>query len=507
MRTAYLRNLRILPFLLAAAVISLAGCNKEEESTLKTVTMNVPAVAVTNFYLRADNKVLHGLDSVFFSIDLENGVIFNADSLPKGTKIEKLIPVMTFSSTVEGAVIEMTGGNARTGSVDYKKNPTDSIDFSGRVQLTLTSKDDLKRTYELKVNVHRSEPDSLSWGQTAYAELPCEGQSPRAQRTILNGNTYYCLTEENDGTHTLATTTDLFSYQWSRRKVSVPAGANIETLCIASDVFYLLDSDGHLLAAPSATMTWEATGEKWINLTGVYDGHVLGLALKDGKVMHAHYPAGGNIVDTPAAASFPVKGHTIMQPIENDWTNEPTGFLFGGETASGELSSSVWAFDGESWIEIDNGGAPALSGAVLCPYYNYRKTSTSWLQTEYKAWFIFGGRMTDGTLNRTLYISYDNGVNWRKASQLLQLPDFIPGLEGADCVLGRKSMESNLDEAWTRAAMPRDTPRRIAYEIDGYDIRWECPYIYIFGGRTASGELNSRVWRGVLERLRFIPLI
>ncbi len=493
--------------LLMAALLLLAGCNKEEDSSLKTVTMNVPAVAVTNFYLRSDNKVLNGLDSVFFSIDLENGVIFNADSLPKGTKVDKLIPVMTFSSTVETATIEMTGGNTRTGSVDYKKNPTDSIDFSGRVQLILTSTDDLTRTYDIKVNVHRSEPDSLTWGHTAYAALPSAGQSPRSQRTLQDGSTYYCMTEENDGSYSLATSSDLFAYQWNRRSVPMPAGSRLESLCIADGYFYILDSGGNLFKASPASMNWESTGETWIALTGVYDGHVLGLALRGDKVMHTHYPAGGNIIDTPANPNFPVKGYTSMQPIENNWTNEPTGFLFGGETASGDLSSSVWAFDGESWIEINNGGVPAISGAVLCPYYNYRKTSTSWIQTEYRAWLLFGGRLSDGSLNRTLYLSYDNGVNWRKAPDLMQLPEFIPGLVGADCLLGRKAMESNLDEAWTRAMMPKDSRRRLAYEIDGYDISWECPYLFLFGGHVDSGALNTDVWCGVLERLRFIPLI
>lgn len=506
MRKRYL-GLRPLLLLLVVTFVALTSCNKEEEENLKTVNMNVPAVAVTNFYLRPDNKVINHLDSVFFSIDLENGVIFNADSLPKGTNVEKLVPVMTFSSTIETATIEMTGGRLRTGTTDYKKNPTDSIDFSGRVTLTLTSSDDLSRTYEIKVNVHNADPDSLAWGNMAYAQLPSRLDSPRRQRTLSDGNTVYCLTEESDGSHTLATSTDLFSFSWDKRQISMPAGARLETMVTAAGKFYLLDADGRLMTATPGEMTWSFTGETWISMTGVYDGHVLGLVLRDGSVSHTHYPAGGGIADPQANPTFPVKGHTPMEPIENSWTTEPTGFLYGGISASGEMSASTWAFDGESWIEIANGGVPPLSGATLCPYYNYRKTSTSWIQTEYRAWLLFGGRLADGSLNRTLYISYDNGVTWRRGPESMQFPDFIPPCEGTDCIIGSIRMESDLADAWTRAAMPKSAMRRLAYDIDGYHISWACPYVFLFGGVKADGALNDRVWRGVLERLRFTPLI
>ena len=76
------------------ALIAMTACNKDDNDINNTASMYVPAVAVTRFYLKADSKVMNNLDSVFFSIDLENGVIFNADSLPKGTKISTLIPLL-----------------------------------------------------------------------------------------------------------------------------------------------------------------------------------------------------------------------------------------------------------------------------------------------------------------------------------------------------------------------------------------------------------------------------
>lgn len=48
---------------------------------------------------------------------------------------------------------------------------------------------------------------------------------------------------------------------------------------------------------------------------------------------------------------------------------------------------------------------------------------------------IVGGTKTDGTLNRTVYISYDNGVNWGQGSELLQLPKEIPTMTECDNVV------------------------------------------------------------------------
>ncbi|MDE7409414.1 MAG: hypothetical protein K2N09_05265, partial [Muribaculaceae bacterium] len=54
------------------------------------------SVAVTKFSLKSKKGSNVKLDSVFFSIDLNRGVIFNADSLPVGTDVTKLVPVIGY---------------------------------------------------------------------------------------------------------------------------------------------------------------------------------------------------------------------------------------------------------------------------------------------------------------------------------------------------------------------------------------------------------------------------
>ena len=70
--------------------VFVAGCNDDESSSF-TSEGDFGNCSVTSFSINKNDKVLTGLDSVFFSIDLVNARIFNADSLPKGTDVSKLV--------------------------------------------------------------------------------------------------------------------------------------------------------------------------------------------------------------------------------------------------------------------------------------------------------------------------------------------------------------------------------------------------------------------------------
>ncbi|MDE5840878.1 MAG: hypothetical protein K2H49_08160, partial [Muribaculaceae bacterium] len=73
----------------ACALLLIAGvssCNKATETT-EELYMPASSVAVTAFSLKPKSGSKVKLDSVFFSIDLNKGVIFNADSLPVGTDV------------------------------------------------------------------------------------------------------------------------------------------------------------------------------------------------------------------------------------------------------------------------------------------------------------------------------------------------------------------------------------------------------------------------------------
>ena len=73
--------------LIAAVAAGLTSCNTDSYYYTEA---NYTGAPVTSFSLKSNKDVLANLDSVFFSIDLVNGRIFNAEPLPKGTDITKL---------------------------------------------------------------------------------------------------------------------------------------------------------------------------------------------------------------------------------------------------------------------------------------------------------------------------------------------------------------------------------------------------------------------------------
>ena len=501
----------IIPSMILPALLLLgfaSACNKKDDPYPDVIVVTPATVAVTNFNLKADANVLTNLDSVFFSIDLNKGVIFNADSLPVGTRVRRLIPVISFANSMSAAEIVYTDSTGTQKTVNYLETQTDSIDFTNDVLLNVTALDgENKYTYRIKVNVHKQKPDSLMWTDMASAKIPSRKPAPKAQKTVMRNDIAYTIIEESDNSFTLAQASDLAAGYSSVNELSLPFAPQTETLTATPDAFYVLDTAG-ILYTSSDMSSWTSTGQEWLSIIGPYLDSVLGIRNTDKGMMHCHYPASDLIADTPVADGFPMTGRSALATVANKWSPQPTVFFIGGKTSSGVTSNHTWGFDGSTWTTIDNKPLPALDGAILIRYTAFRATGLPFNEVAYDAWFAFGGNLSDGSSNRTLYYSYDNGVSWKAASELMQLPDYFPQLISADALVINSTLNADLADIWT--ASPASAPKRWlkpAYEVDGDNISWECPYIYVIGGYLPDGSLSANIWRGVLSRLAFTPLI
>lgn len=503
-----LRNSLLGGLVLSAWLMMLIGtlssCNKKTE-TEEEIYMPASSVAVTNFSLKSKSGSKVKLDSVFFSIDLNHGVIFNADSLPVGTDVTKLVPVISYASSASAVTLTQSGGKY-TGEIDYKAHPTDSVDFSGKVVLKITAEDKTTtRSYNIKVNVHTMDPDSLMWDRVAVKPMPSRLGSPSRQKTVSYRNTTYTLLKESDGSYTMAVATDLIEGEWESHAITPDFEPDVRSFNATSDMLYLLDSTGALHTSADG-LAWENTGSVWTNIIGAYDDVMLGIRSEGGQRLHTCWPADAGYAETPVSSDFPISGFTDFVQFSNRWTNLPIGFLVGGRLEDGSFSDKTWGFDGDHWAVLSEGMTPKVAGATLVPYFVYRKTSSSLVQTEFSVWMLIGGECHDGKGNRTIYVSYDNGVNWYAADRQMQLPDYFPALRGLDGIMVEwpksASLENNWNDPERRAASGM---ARVRYNVEYYKVYWDCPYIYIFGGETESGALSDAVWRGVLNRLTFIP--
>lgn len=495
------------------AMMASASCNKDSNET-EIEYIPAQSVAVTGFSLLPDIRIMKDIDSVYFAIDLEHGVIYNPDSLPKGTNVGRVMTKISYPSTVTSAKITMQGGSHRAdGVIDYKSNPNDTIDYTGRVTLILSDDNGLSKSYILKVNVHKQNPDSIIWTNLATASLPSRLMNPKAQKSVSGQNAQIrTLIEESDGSFTIAECEDIFSPSWKKSILTFPGTPNITSFTFCDNKYYMLSADGTLHESTDAS-SWSActsvsgSQQSWTAIIGVYNNCLLGLRKDGGQLISTSWPA--NVLpECILPADFPVEGFSQIVCISTDWAFLPTGLIFGGKKADGSLSYSTWAFDGTQWADMTGGAAerlPALYAPMTWKYTTFMRKNMGAYPRAFETLIAMGGRLADGSLNPNLYVSYDNGITWMKAPASMQDAINLTPTYGSDIILASTQKSSPLDRYWTEQAKSLKSAE-INYSFENGDIIWDCPYIFLLGGYDADNVLRTTICRGVLERLTFAPL-
>ena len=506
---SFRRLSQLIIFQAFTAILFVAvSCNSKTNEGDDEIVVTPAMVAVKEFYIKANDSVLAKIDSVFFTIDLNNGVIFNADSLPKGTIVAKLVPSITFANTMSKAELTFTRENGTDTTTNYLDNPGDTINFTHPVTLNVTAQDETNSfSYLIKVNIHKQEPDTLIWDKLSTTPLPSRYTNPIAQKTVYKGSTTYSLIEEYNGEFTLSTCSDLNEGDWDKEEISFNFVPNLDSFTSTSDKFYILSNTGDLYSS-SDIFEWNSTDENLTSILGGYGSSILGISEINGILSHIIYPKPEYYVPTPVAEDFPLSGFSKMGVVDYNWSDTSFALLAGGVTAEGELSSKVWGFDGINWAVINDNDLPALNHPMMARYVVYRDTPIVFTQREFEVWLLFGGIDEDLEMNRSVYMSYDNGVHWSLAPEKMQFPEVVPALENADVIVAGYELSADLADAWTK----QDTGfkslwTRTSYVVEGTEIKWMCPYLYIFGGYGEDDSLSTNIWRGVLARLRFTPII
>jgi len=499
----------ILPSTLAA-LVGFTACNSD--SPEEFVYESSSSVQVTAFSLKANAKVLDSLQNVFFSIDLAKGEIFNADSLPYGTKINKLVPEITTPSTVSAVTLEYPREGKTDSVVDYLKNSTDTIDFSqGPVSLTVKSESGtVSRTYKIKVNVHTVKPDTLMWNSIEMAALPTSFAAPTAQRAVVFGDEYYCLTTDG-AAYCLARTANPSDPHWSASSITLPFAADVNTLTASADKLYMLSTNGTLYES-SDFNSWTSTGQTWKAITGIYESSVIGTMQSEGTWKIASYP---DLKTWDAPADFPVTGASQMLSYDMPISDSPQTVLVGGRTPSGSLSKATWSFDGSSWAKVSrsNHELPVgLEHMSLVAYDLFKVPSSTWSPVQYPALLLFGGRNIEGAINRTVYLSTDLGLTWRKAPDLLALPEALPASYGASAFVYTTTLHASRSAGQWSSLPLRSLPPQCQLELPMSSRastlvdQWACPAIYMIGGYDYYQKPLNQMWRGVILRYTFRPI-
>lgn len=497
----------IIPIIIALVSAMAVSCKSESSPTVESEDKSVQ---VKSFTLTDDRQVLDSLENVFFSIDLKDAKIFNADSLPYGTRTDKLIPKITVVSTASLVEIQIPRPNMKDTVYDYNAHSTDSVDFSnGPVHLRVVSQGSLvERTYEIKVNVHQEKPDTIAWSSIESAPLPTSFGRIDGQKVVACADKYYCLTS-SEGRYSLAVTSDPSRAAWDSKEITIPFDANVASLAVADGRFYLLDTAGALRSSTDMA-TWTETGCVWRTIYGAYGKELLGCSEANGAWTIESYPSG---VKTQMPDGFPVEGVSAPQTFDSDMAYSPQLMMIGGRDASGRCINGAWGYDGTDWALISHRPIPeGIDGMCLVAYDLFSVPTTTWRPVRYPALLAFGGINEAGEMNRTVYTSSDWGMTWRRGSDLIQLPSDLEVCAGSSAIVYATTLTAARSaEGWTplevKPLYPQCAPVEWlpASRVDKPITEWECPAIYVYGGRDARGQQSTKAWRGQLLRYTFLP--
>lgn len=480
--------------LVAATVMS--SCKKSDNTSSSTdvVYGSSPSSAmITHFALKPNTKVLANIDSVHFAIDQQKGLIYNPDSLPMGTNVTKLLTSIRFGTSISKAEFIVKGGKVITEEkkFEYKDTSTDSIDFTGTVLLNVTSADGSKvMTYNIKVNVHQVQPDSLCFPITERRDLPAAGDTNYAVGMAQLGDTFYSLIHNSNGRYLATGSTP--TGKWETEHISLPFVAEENTLTTAGNALYLLDDLGNLWTSKDAK-NWTATGAVWKTILGAYENRLLGVKQQGNAMLFDEYPRRESFHPSLLPDGFPVTGASQMIVAHNDWALHPMALIVGGRDDMGEVTGCTWGYDGEQWGIVSssiNNAMPALEGVTLVSYYSYELSSVTQVATKKVTWLVMGGRTANGAFNRKTYISRNMGITWVEGASGLQLPNYIPAFAGAKAFVCNET------------ASLKSPAKRVTKPI----TEWDVPYLYIVGGTDANGALLNNVWKGTITRMTFKPV-
>ena len=490
--------------IVATTALGFIGCNKDNEDDV----ISSSNVMVTAFSLNENDKVLNNLDSVFFTIDLINAKIYNADSLPYGTKVSKLAATIATSGSSVAELHVPRPGKADT-IIDYLKNSNDSIDFShGPVKLHLVAHDKkTSRDYSIHVNVHKIKPDSLFWNKLSLNKLPSNYANPAVQKTIQYKTQAVCLTGV-DGNYSLAKISNPANFRWNITDVTFPFTPNVNSLAATSDALYILDTEGNLYTSTEG-LEWTACGTQWHHIYGGYGSTLLGVKYSDGNYYHTTYPESTTML---VDEECPISGTSTLVYYDNKWSVSQQAFLMGGRKSDGSITGEMWGYDGKEWGKVSQNGIYPREGMTFFSYQTFKTNTSNWDVTEYPTLIAFGGFDAEGYPGRNVFVSIDMGIHWKLADDLLQLPTHIPNMGGSQALVFNRTLQSrSIETGWV------DYPSKSLpcwWQIDEPALTrasqmpnsWECPYIYLFGGYDEGGNLYNTVWRGVLNRLTFKPI-
>lgn len=513
---------KCLLFSILGVFLFCAGCGNKDNEYYYTSYNNT---MVKSFSLVSDEDILPNLDKIFFTIDLDKALIYNADSLPYGTDISGLAIKATFNNASSVLVYYESGGE--TQRYNYLYDASTKIDFTesenGGVKMNVVAADGYSmREYLIKVNVHKVVADTLYWQKLETNSLPSATAGSESAKCIKIDDRYCLFYENAAGETKMVSSTDMNTWT-GETDISTPNTMNWRSLSLSGNTLFVSSKNGILYSCDDFS-TFAFTESSLLDknnyliksLIGILNNKLLAVVERnDGVFMLVTINISDgsfNVSDLPD--NFPLTGFSSPVILSSQW-GSPQLIIACGTLKNDKLTNAIWGFDGNSWAilnNLDSGGSGApitpRTGATLFTYYTSVYDEDYDLHKTTLTYFLVGG--WDGTrMTKDLFYTTNLGGTWSVAgedSPMLLPAEISPRMEADAFILYDEVVpDSGLGTTGWKSADVMDIPEILKARMT--DTPVSVPYIYMVGGSNSYNySFLNEIWKGVILRFTFPPL-
>ena len=452
-----MRKILFYIFLIGFLPFMAVSCDLDAKDSTNTVYNEALVTAMTFMA----NDSFPGLKEAKFTIitSTDTGKIYNVDSLRYGTRIDSVIPSLSFNHT-PAYTIFYTGVDSTADTIVYTGADTINFTVQPTKLVVMASDKETAKVYEIYVNVHSVDPDLYEWECLTDAVYQADGGENKA--VLLND----CLMlYVNNGFQTQLYHS-INGSAWSAGEVvsSLPANCNVRKILEAEGTLYY--PDGNQLYTSTDGRNWTShsvSGFRILNMLYLFNDSIWGIAERsDNQLQFCNMAKNGQMQLTGdiLPENFPVSDYAAL-PFASA-SNRKRAMIVGGFDRHGNTLNTRWNVEylkGKGYsmtnFSVEQPSFASLTGAAIVRYNN--------------EFHMFGSVSDNNQISDyNQLISTDEGLNWYE-------PDTAKNSLPAS-YQNRQKASVFVDE--------------------------KTHYIYIIGGQNRTQSFAD-VYRGRLNKLTF----
>lgn len=383
---------------------------------------SITAFSITDSIVTYYPAVVNGRDTTLstgivganypFVINQHEGLIYNADSLPFGTDVSKVVVGIT--ADTEGIFI--------VAETDSLWEATDSLNFKNPIQFKVMSQaGTFGRTYTAKINVHQVDPDSLYW-----TKIESNFSSDIQGQKAVYANNHIYVFGEQDGQVIMTKANVNNATIWSEPAIlNIPGKVDYTSAMIWGNQFCIL-ADNQLYTSSDAS-NWQKQEASLQISQLIANVHTSNNQKIIGIDVDNHYIESTDGITWNQYEAMPTefpKSHISFVSYALD-TNSAFDkiTLIGDNGISTDTVAVVWTqlSSENEWVDLtpenNNYGCPKFENISMIHYNN-------------KLYAFGGDAQHKGNIDAfsKFYVSEDNGISWTGIKNKIMFPEDFSSL-------------------------------------------------------------------------------